>query len=179
MVTTSGRQLLDVAKLREDFPILSKTVYGKPLVYLDNAATSQKPRSVIRALSEYYEGYNSNVHRGVHALSMEATERFEEARQKIAAFIKADTTESIIWTRNTTESINLVAGTWAQSHINAGDEIVLTQMGASQQPGPLAEGSQREGSHSEVPAPGSRWHPGPARCGHHHQPPDQASIRSP
>ena len=128
MVTTSGRQLLDVAKLREDFPILSKTVYGKPLVYLDNAATSQKPRSVIRALSEYYEGYNSNVHRGVHALSMEATERFEEARQKIAAFIKADTTESIIWTRNTTESINLVAGTWAQSHINAGDEIVLTQM---------------------------------------------------
>ena len=120
--------MLDVKKIRDDFPILSREVYGKPLVYLDNAATTQKPRSVIQALTEYYEGYNSNVHRGVHALSMEATDRYEEARQKVADFIKADTAESIIWTRNTTESINLVTNTWALDNIGAGDEIVLTPM---------------------------------------------------
>ena len=120
--------MLDVQKIREDFPILSRQVYGKPLVYLDNAATSQKPRSVIQALVDYYEGYNSNVHRGVHALSMEATDRYEEARQKVADFINAESSESIIWTRNTTEGINLVAATWAQDEIKAGDEIVLTQM---------------------------------------------------
>ena len=120
--------MLDVKKIREDFPILSRQVYGKPLVYLDNAATSQKPRSVIQTLVDYYEGYNANVHRGIHALSMEATDRFEEARQKVADFIKAETTESIIWTRNTTEAINLVANTWATDQIKAGDEIVLTQM---------------------------------------------------
>lgn len=120
--------MLDVKKIREDFPILSRQVNGKPLVYLDNAATSQKPRSVIQSLVDYYENTNANVHRGVHTLSMEATDRYEEARQKIARFIGADTPESIIWTRNTSESINLVAYTWAQAHINAGDEIVLTPM---------------------------------------------------
>jgi cysteine desulfurase/selenocysteine lyase len=118
--------LFDVIKVREDFPILSRLVHGKPLVYLDNAATSQKPRSVIDALVEYYEEYNSNVHRGVHSLSMEATDRFEEARQKVADFIKAETSESIIWTRNATEAINLVANTWAREHVKPGDEIVLT-----------------------------------------------------
>ena len=120
--------MLDVKTIREDFPILSRTVYGKPLVYLDNAATSQKPRSVIQTLVDYYEGYNSNVHRGVHSLSMEATDRYEEARGKVASFIKAETPESIIWTRNTTEGINLVANTWAEQNIGAGDEIVVTQM---------------------------------------------------
>ena len=120
--------MLDVNKIRQDFPILSRTVHGKPLVYLDNAATSQKPRSVIDALVDYYEGYNSNVHRGVHTLSMEATDRFEEARQRVADFIKADSAESIVWTRNTTEAINLVANSWAQDNIKAGDEIVVTQM---------------------------------------------------
>ncbi len=120
--------MLDAKRIKEDFPILSREVYGKPLVYLDNAATSQKPRAVIQALTDYYEGYNSNVHRGVHALSMEATDRYEEARAKVAAFIGAETPESVIWTRNTTESINLVANTWAQDHIKAGDEIVLTPM---------------------------------------------------
>ena len=120
--------MLDVKKIRQDFPILSRTVHGKPLVYLDNAATSQKPRRVIEALVDYYEGYNSNVHRGVHTLSMEATDRFEEARQSVADFIKADSAESIVWTRNTTEAINLVANSWAQDNIKAGDEIVVTQM---------------------------------------------------
>ena len=119
---------LDATTIRADFPVLSRTVYGKPLVYLDNAATSQKPRSVIKALTDYYETYNSNVHRGVHALSMEATDRFEEARQKVASFVNAERPESIIWTRNATEAINLVANTWAQEHVKAGDEIVVTQM---------------------------------------------------
>jgi len=118
--------MFDVSKVREDFPILSRLVHGQPLVYLDNAATSQKPRSVINSLVDYYERYNSNVHRGVHTLSMEATDAMEEARQKVADFIKAETPESIIWTRNTTEAINLVANTWAREHIKPGDEIVLT-----------------------------------------------------
>ena len=120
--------MLDSKKIREDFPVLSRKVYGKPLVYLDNAATSQKPRAVIEALVDYYETYNANVHRGVHALSMEATDRFEEARQKVATFINAEAPESVIWTRGTTESINLVANTWAQEHVKAGDEIAVTQM---------------------------------------------------
>ncbi len=120
--------MLDVQAIREDFPVLRRKVYDRPLVYLDNAATSQKPQSVIQALVDYYEGYNSNVHRGVHALSMEATDRYEEARVKVADFIKADTPESVIWTRNTTEGINLVANSWAMEEITEGDEIVVTQM---------------------------------------------------
>ena len=122
------KEMLDSKKIREDFPVLSRKVYGKPLVYLDNAATSQKPRAVIEALVDYYETYNANVHRGVHALSMEATDRFEEARQKVATFINAEAPESVIWTRGATESINLVANTWAQEHVQAGDEIAVTQM---------------------------------------------------
>jgi len=128
MVASKKQQALNVARIREDFPVLSREVYGKPLVYLDNAATSQKPRSVIQALVDYYEGYNSNVHRGVHSLSMEATDRYEEARQKVAGFINAGSPEEIIWTRNTTEAINLVSHSWAKDNIKSGDEIVLTVM---------------------------------------------------
>ena len=120
--------MFDVNEVRKDFPVLSRDVYGKPLVYLDNAATSQKPRAVIQTLTDYYERYNSNVHRGVHALSMQATDKYEEARHKVANFIGAPEAESIIWTRNTTESINLVAMTWAIDNIMPGDEIVTTQM---------------------------------------------------
>lgn len=121
--------MLDVRKIREDFPVLSKKVYdGKPLVWLDSAATSQKPRQVIQALVDYYEGYNANVHRGVHALSVESTERYEGARAKVAAFINAECPESLIWTRNTTEGINLVANTWGMDNIKAGDEIVVTAL---------------------------------------------------
>jgi cysteine desulfurase/selenocysteine lyase len=119
---------LDVDSIRQEFPVLSRTVNGKPLVYLDNAATSQKPRVVIRALTDYYENYNSNVHRGVHTLSMEATEKYEEARTKVARFINSPSSEQIIWTRNTTESINLVAQTWAIANLDRGDEILLTEM---------------------------------------------------
>lgn len=121
--------MLDVRKIREDFPVLSKKVYdGKPLIWLDSAATSQKPRQVIQALVDYYEGYNANVHRGVHALSMESTERYDEARAKVAAFINADSPETVIWTRNTTESINLVANSWGGDNIKTGDDIVVTAL---------------------------------------------------
>ncbi len=124
-----GNIMLDVSKIRQDFPVLAKTVYdGRPLVWLDSAATSQKPRQVIQALVDYYEGYNANVHRGVHALSMESTERYEEARQKVADFIGAESSDCLIWTRNTTEGINLVANSWAEDNIKAGDEIVVTAL---------------------------------------------------
>ena len=120
--------MLDVKAVRKDFPILSREVYGKPLVYLDNAATSQKPTQVIQALVEFYERYNSNIHRGVHALSMEATEKYEEARQKCADFIGSPSAESVALVRNTTEAINLVAQTWARQNIGPGDEILISDM---------------------------------------------------
>jgi len=121
--------MLDVRNIREDFPVLSKKVYdGKPLVWLDSAATSQKPRQVIQALVDYYEGYNANVHRGVHALSMESTERYEDARAKVAGFINAAHAECLIWTRNTTEAINVVANSWGEDNIKPGDEIVVTAL---------------------------------------------------
>ena len=120
--------MYDVAKVRKDFPILDRQVHGVPLVYLDNAATSQKPRSVIRALSDYYEGYNSNVHRGAHTLAIEATEAYEEARAKVARFINAPSADNIVFVRNTTEAINLVAHTWATANVKAGDRIVATEM---------------------------------------------------
>jgi cysteine desulfurase/selenocysteine lyase len=119
---------LDVAAIRRDFPILERKVHGKPLVYLDNAATSQKPRQVIDALVRYYENYNANIHRAVHSLGEEATAAYEEAREKVRRFINAPTTESIIFTRNTTEAINLVAYSWGRANIGEGDEILLTQM---------------------------------------------------
>ena len=121
--------MLDVSRIREDFPVLAKKVYdGMPLVWLDSAATTQKPRQVIQALVDYYEGYNANVHRGVHALSMESTQKYEEARQKVADFVNAESADCLIWTRNTTEGINLVAHSWAEDNIRAGDEIVVTAL---------------------------------------------------
>src|SRR5919198_2739182 len=119
---------MNIERIRADFPILAREVHGKPLVYLDNAATSQKPRQVIEALVDYYEHYNANIHRGVHALAEEATERYEATRRKVARFIGADGPDTIVFTRNTTESINLVAYTWARRHLGAGDEILLTDM---------------------------------------------------
>jgi len=124
----TGRDPLDVAEIRRDFPILSRMVHDKPLVYLDNAATSQKPRQVIQALVDYYEQTNANIHRGLHTLAEEATEAYEGARAKAAAFIGAAGPDEIVFTRNTTESLNLVAYTWAADNIGAGDEIVITTM---------------------------------------------------
>ena len=119
---------LDVQKIRKDFPILERRVYGKPLVYFDNAATSQKPRQVIDALVRYYEHSNANIHRALHCLGEEATEAYEAAREKVAKFINAPSAENIVFTRNTTEAINLVAYTWARQNIREGDEILLTRM---------------------------------------------------
>ncbi|MEE8442746.1 MAG: cysteine desulfurase [Dehalococcoidia bacterium] len=120
--------MFDLKRIRKDFPILSRQINGKPLVYLDNAATSHKPRQVIQALTECYEQYNSNVHRGVHTLSMEATDRYEAARQKVAGLIHAPAAESVLFVRNTTEAINLVANTWAMENIGPGDQILVTEM---------------------------------------------------
>ncbi|NJK40003.1 MAG: SufS family cysteine desulfurase [Oscillatoriales cyanobacterium SM2_3_0] len=115
-------------KVRTDFPILNQTVNGHPLVYLDNAATSQKPLAVLNALQDYYKGYNSNVHRGIHALSARATDEYEAARQKVARFINAQSYQEIVYTRNASEAINLVAQTWGLNTLKAGDEIILTVM---------------------------------------------------
>ena len=120
--------MFDVELIRKDFPILQRTVHGKPLVYLDNAATSQKPHAVIDALVEYYERYNANIHRGLHTLAEESTARYEGTREKVRRFINAPTVESVIFTRNTTESVNLVAHAWGRKHVGRGDEIVLTVM---------------------------------------------------
>ncbi|CAN0902652.1 Cysteine desulfurase 1, chloroplastic [Linum grandiflorum] len=109
-----------------DFPILHQEVNGKKLVYLDNAATSQKPNSVLKALQNYYQGYNSNVHRGRHYLSAKATDQYELARKKVADFINAEDSQEIVFTKNATEAINLVAYTWGVSNLKPGDEIILT-----------------------------------------------------
>ena len=120
--------MLDVPRIRRDFPILSREVNGVPLVYLDNAATSQKPAPVIATLVDYYERRNANVHRGAHALAVEATTAYEEARAKIAAFINAPSPENVIFVRNTTEAVNLVARAWAAERVKPGDRIVATEI---------------------------------------------------
>lgn len=118
----------DWAALRRDFPILDQQVHGKPLVYFDNAATSQKPRAVIDALVHYYERDNANVHRGIHELSNRSTTAFEDARTRAAKFINAKSAEEIVFTRGTTEGINLVAGAWGAKNLKSGDVILLTEM---------------------------------------------------
>ncbi len=119
---------IDWAKVRADFPILAQQVNGRPLLYLDNAASSQKPRAVIESLVNYYERDNANVHRGLHELSSRATDAFEGARTKIARYLGAESAEQIIFTRGTTEGINLVANTWGVANLKAGDVILLTEM---------------------------------------------------
>jgi len=118
--------MYDVEEIRRDFPILDRRIEGKRLVYLDNAATSQKPRRVIQALTEYYEEHNANIHRGVHRLATEATAAYEEARQKVARFLGAPDARGLIFTRGTTEAINLVAHAWGRKFLREGDEVALT-----------------------------------------------------
>ena len=115
-------------QVRDDFPLLKQKIHGKPLVYLDNAATSQKPLAVIKALEHYYEFDNANVHRGAHSLSNRATAAYEGARDKVAKFIHAKSRNEIVYTRNATEAINLVAYSWGLNHFKPGDEIILTVM---------------------------------------------------
>lgn len=118
----------DWQHIRNDFPILSRKVNGKPLVYFDNAATSQKPQAVIDALVEFYSQYNSNVHRGVHSLSQEATNAYEAVREKLRAFIGAAETAEVIFTKGTTDAINLVASSWGEQNLQAGDEILVSAL---------------------------------------------------
>jgi cysteine desulfurase/selenocysteine lyase len=118
----------DVRRTREDFPILRQKVHGKPLVYLDNAATTQKPQSVIDATSRYYAAENANVHRGIHALSEKATQAYEDARDTVRRFVNAADTREIIFVRGTTEAINLVAQSYGRTFLAAGDEIVISAM---------------------------------------------------
>jgi len=119
---------LDIEKIRADFPILRQEVHGKPLVYLDNAATSQKPRAVIDAIVRYYETSNANIHRGVHYLSEHATEQHDAARRTVQQFLNAHSANEIVFVRGTTEAINLVAQTYGRVHIGAGDEVLITGM---------------------------------------------------
>jgi cysteine desulfurase/selenocysteine lyase len=123
-----GLDDVELEEIRDDFPVLRQKVHGKPLIYFDNAATSQKPRVVIDSLNDYYQRYNANVHRGLHALAERATKEYERAREKIAKFIHAESTECVVFTRGTTESINLVAYSWARANLQQGDEILITWM---------------------------------------------------
>ena len=124
----SAESGLDIDKVRLDFPVLKRTVHGKPLVYLDTAASAQRPLAVIDAVADFYRNYNSNIHRGVHTLSQEATEAYEQSRIKIARFINAPTEREVVFTRGTTESINLVAHSFLRPRLKQGDEILISWM---------------------------------------------------
>jgi cysteine desulfurase / selenocysteine lyase len=127
-VPTKRKKVINWSASRADFPILDQQVHGQPLIYFDNAATTQKPRAVVEALTSYYEHDNANVHRGIHELSNRATAAFEAARTRAAKFINAGSADEIIFTRGTTEGINLVAQAWGSKHVKAGDTILLTEM---------------------------------------------------
>lgn len=141
--------LFDVLALRRDFPILQQQVHGKPLAFLDSGASSQKPRRVIRSLEEYYETTNANVHRGVYQLSEQATFAFERARGKVARFVGAASPKEIVFTRNATESINLVARAWGDANVRAGDRILLTVMEHHSNLVPWQQLAQRTGARLE------------------------------
>lgn len=126
--TRAAHTHFDPEQLRKDFPVLHQNIHGKPLVYLDNAATTQKPQVVIDVISEYYKGYNSNIHRGVHQLSQKATDEYEKARVKIQKFLNAPKSREIVLLRGTTEAINLVAASYGRKYITSGDEIIISEM---------------------------------------------------
>ena len=128
MQETLTKKIFDVDEVRKDFPILSREVDGKPLVYLDNAATSQKPHSVINAISDYYSNYNANIHRGVYSISIKASEAYENAKIKVKEFINAASEREIVFTRGATEAINLIAYSYGLENVNEGDEVVISEM---------------------------------------------------
>jgi cysteine desulfurase/selenocysteine lyase len=136
----------NIAKIRQDFPVLDKKIKGQPLVYLDNAATTQKPQIVIDAISQFYSTNNANVHRGAHTLSDNATELFENARSKVQSFINAKHAHEIVWTRGTTEAINMIASGLAQSHLKPGDEIIISAMEHHANIVPWQMAAQRSGA---------------------------------
>jgi cysteine desulfurase/selenocysteine lyase len=127
-VAATSKPVLDIARIRADFPILRQQVHDKPLVYLDNAATTQKPQAVIDRLARYYSGENANIHRGVHTLSVAATDAYDAARERVQRFVNAADTREIVFVRGTTEAINLVAATYGRAQIGADDEVVISEM---------------------------------------------------
>src|SRR5215831_16650152 len=126
--TAQQTAALDLERIRADFPILQRQVNGRPLIYLDNAATTQKPRQVIDALVDFYTTTNANVHRGVHTLSVESTDLYEAARERVARFVGARSPEELVFVRNTTEAINLVAVCWGRANLEPGDEILASSL---------------------------------------------------
>ncbi len=126
--SNDSMQALDVEKIKTDFPIFKIKMDGKPLIYLDSAATSQKPRKVINAISKYYRNYNANVHRGTYQIAEKATAEYEKARKKIAKFIDAKSPEEVIFTRNTSESINVVARSWGEQNVGRGDHVLISEL---------------------------------------------------
>lgn len=128
MQETLTKKIFDVDEVRKDFPILSREVDGKPLVYLDNAATSQKPQSVINAISDYYSNYNANIHRGVYSISVKASETYENAKIKVKQFINSESEREIVFTRGATEAINLIAYSYGLENVNEGDEVIISEM---------------------------------------------------
>jgi cysteine desulfurase / selenocysteine lyase len=127
-IAASSPAILDVTRIREDFPILQRRVHGKPLVYLDNAATTQKPQTVIDRIVRYYREENANIHRGVHALSVEATDAYDAARERVRRFLNAAESREIVFVRGATEAINLVAATYGRAHLRRGDEVLISEM---------------------------------------------------
>jgi cysteine desulfurase/selenocysteine lyase len=127
-IARSPSAVLEVGRIRRDFPILARRVHGKPLVYLDNAATTQKPQQVIDRLAKYYSDENANIHRGVHLLSVEATDTYDETREAVRRFLNAADAREIVFVRGATEGINLVAATYGRAHVGAGDEVLITEM---------------------------------------------------
>ena len=128
MHRNARRDDIDWKAIRADFPVLDQNVHERPLIYFDNAATTQKPRAVIEAIRHFYERDNANVHRGLHELSSRATDAYEGARQRVAAYLGAASADEIVFTRGTTESINLVAQAWGRKHLRKGDAVLLTEM---------------------------------------------------
>jgi cysteine desulfurase/selenocysteine lyase len=147
LVPTAKSDAPDWSALRQDFPILDQEVHGYPLVYLDNSATSQKPRQVIAALTRYYERDNANVHRGIHELSRRATAGYESARERTARYLNARTADEIVFTRGTTEAVNLVAASWGAANLRPGDIILLTEMEHHSNLVPWQMLAQRTGAH--------------------------------
>ena len=163
-LATHAPAAVDWAALRSDFPILDQAIHGKPLVYLDSGASSQKPRQVIDAISHYYEHDHSNVHRGIHELSNRATAAYEGARERTARFLNADTPNEIVFTRGTTESVNLVAATWGERHVGAGDTILLTELEHHANLIPWQQLAKRKGARLVyVPVLGDSGVPDPAK----------------
>lgn len=155
---------MNAKDIREQFPILSQQVNGHDLVYLDSAATSQKPRVVIETLDEYYNSYNSNVHRGVHTLGTKATDGYEGAREKVRKFINAKSMQEIIFTRGTTTALNTVALSYARANLKPGDEIVITPMEHHANIIPWQTGCQSNRRHAEVHSASGRRHHFLGRC---------------